>query len=114
MDSRARARVAIAVWATFGPDHGSFAGAAASLGISEATLCRLLFEAAGGLPERERTILRMRMGLGDDPPVTLRAAGLTLGVSRERVRQIEHDALQHLAPDWRQILIPDVLMLGLN
>ena len=54
------------------------------------------------------------MGLGDDPPVTLRAAGLTLGVSRERVRQIEHDALQHLAPDWRQMLIPDVLMLGLN
>jgi RNA polymerase primary sigma factor len=49
----------------------------------------------GGLTERERLILRGRFGF-DGPEQTLRELGLTLGVSAERVRQIEQRALDKL------------------
>ena len=114
MDERARARVALAIYATFGPDHGSFRSAADSLGISEAELCRLLLQAASALPMRERVILCMRLGLGGEPPVTLQAAGDALGETREGIRQIEASALHHLTPDWQRMLCDDVLVLGLN
>ncbi len=43
-------------------------------------------------------MLRLRYGLdGDSEPQTLEAVGRRLGLSRERVRQIEADALQRLA-----------------
>jgi len=46
---------------------------------------------------RESTILRMRFGLDDGEPRTLKEIGETLGLTRERVRQIENDALQRLS-----------------
>jgi RNA polymerase primary sigma factor len=48
------------------------------------------------LSEKERQILSMRFGLGDDNPRTLREIGDALGISRERVRQIENQALAKL------------------
>ncbi len=48
------------------------------------------------LEERERAILRWRFGLEEDAPRTLRAIGKRLGISRERVRQIEVKALEKL------------------
>jgi RNA polymerase primary sigma factor len=50
----------------------------------------------GTLDPREATILRMRFGLNDTPPHTLKEIGLELGLTRERVRQIETEALQRL------------------
>jgi RNA polymerase primary sigma factor len=47
------------------------------------------------LPERERRVLELRFGL-DGEPWTLEAIGKELGVTRERVRQLESDALAHL------------------
>jgi RNA polymerase primary sigma factor len=47
------------------------------------------------LDERERTIIRSRYGL-DRPAQTLREVAPKLGISAERVRQIEHDALEKL------------------
>ena len=55
-----------------------------------------LREALAQLSEKERQILSLRFGLGDDNPKTLREIGGTLGISRERVRQIENLALAKL------------------
>lgn len=49
------------------------------------------------LDEREATVLRMRFGLGDMGPHTLKEIGEKLNLTRERVRQIETEALQRLA-----------------
>ncbi len=46
--------------------------------------------------ERESTILRMRFGLDDGEPRTLKEIGESLGLTRERVRQIEGEALGRL------------------
>ena len=48
------------------------------------------------LGNREATILRLRFGLGGGEPATLKQVGEQLGLTRERVRQIEHGALADL------------------
>ncbi|MFQ5489410.1 MAG: RNA polymerase sigma factor RpoD/SigA [Phycisphaerae bacterium] len=50
----------------------------------------------GEITERESTILRLRFGLGDRDPMTLKEIGKEIGLTRERVRQIESEALQKL------------------
>ncbi|RME02393.1 MAG: RNA polymerase sigma factor RpoD/SigA [Planctomycetota bacterium] len=48
------------------------------------------------LSEREARVIRMRYGLGDFSPMTLKEIGERLGISRERVRQIENEAIKKL------------------
>jgi RNA polymerase sigma factor (sigma-70 family) len=49
------------------------------------------------LPERHRHVVVLRYGLGDSDPKTLEDIGRRLGLTRERVRQIEVEALKRLA-----------------
>ena len=56
-----------------------------------------LAQALAALSERERKVLILRYGLDDADPKTLEEIGRRLGLTRERVRQIENDALRRLA-----------------
>ena len=55
-----------------------------------------LRELVDTLTERERQVVRMRYGLGEEKPQTLEEIGSALGVTRERVRQIEARAMEKL------------------
>jgi RNA polymerase primary sigma factor len=48
------------------------------------------------LPERERRVLQLRYGLVDGKTRTLEEVGATFGITRERTRQIEAEAMQQL------------------
>jgi RNA polymerase primary sigma factor len=53
--------------------------------------------AVDSLPERERQVLKLRYGINGDEPTPLRETGRRLGLSPERVRQVEAEALKRLA-----------------
>jgi RNA polymerase primary sigma factor len=54
------------------------------------------------LPEQERKVIKLRYGINGDEPTPLREAGRQLGLSPERVRRIEHKALERLA-EFREV-----------
>jgi RNA polymerase primary sigma factor len=56
-----------------------------------------LSQALAALHERERQVLILRYGLDDSEPKTLEEIGRRLGLTRERVRQIELESLRRLA-----------------
>jgi RNA polymerase primary sigma factor len=58
---------------------------------------RHVMEMLQTMDPREATVLRMRFGLDDMEPHTLKEIGESLGLTRERVRQIETEALGKLA-----------------
>jgi RNA polymerase primary sigma factor len=58
---------------------------------------RALSQALAVLPDRDRQVLALRYGLGGAEAKTLDDVGLRLGLSRERIRQIERDSLRRLA-----------------
>ena len=55
-----------------------------------------MLDLVGRLEEREATVLRLRFGLGGEEPMTLKEVGDQLGLTRERVRQVEAAALRSL------------------
>src|SRR5919112_882875 len=61
--------------------------------LSEQLLRRTIEE----LPETERDVIRLRFGIDGEDPQPLRETGRRLGLSAERVRQIESRALKRLA-----------------
>jgi RNA polymerase primary sigma factor len=64
--------------------------------VSTTMLKDLLMEILDDLPPREVKILQMRYGLLDGETYTLQEVGKKMGVTRERVRQIEAQALSRL------------------
>jgi RNA polymerase primary sigma factor len=57
---------------------------------------RRIQEMVGGLDEKEREVIKMRFGLDGDDPRTLQEIGEAMGLSRERIRQIESRAKEKL------------------
>ncbi len=64
--------------------------------VEQRALTEQLLRAVDALPERESIILRMRFGLTDGTPRTLDEIGRALGLTRERIRQLEKHALAEL------------------
>jgi RNA polymerase primary sigma factor len=64
--------------------------------VDQTLLKEQLSEALSILSKREEDVIRMRFGLDDGNPKTLEQVGKKLGVTRERIRQIEAKALRRL------------------
>jgi RNA polymerase primary sigma factor len=66
--------------------------------VTYSLLEEALRNAVAQLPEREQQVVKLRYGLnGERDPKSLEAIGRELGITRERVRQIEAEALERLA-----------------
>ncbi|MCG2768621.1 MAG: RNA polymerase subunit sigma, partial [Anaerolineae bacterium] len=61
------------------------------------------------LTPREARILRLRFGLQDGRSYTLEEVGRKFGLTRERIRQIEHEALDRLRHPSRSRQLRDYL-----
>ena len=57
---------------------------------------QLMMKMVAKLPERERVILKLRFGLDGGKPKTLEEVSHAIGRTRERVRQIQNQALERL------------------
>ncbi len=66
------------------------------MAVLEGDNIRHLLDLLGEIDDREATILRLRYGLGGEDPMTLKQIGQRIGLTRKRVRQIEHEALRKL------------------
>ena len=64
--------------------------------MTEADDLERILDCLDALEDREAAVIRMRFGLEPFQPMTLREVGENLGLTRERVRQLETQALQKL------------------
>ena len=74
---------------------------------SNALLAEALKEILDTLTEREADVLRMRFGMYDGRTHTLEEVGQIFGVTRERIRQIENEAIRKLRHPSRAKKIRD-------
>ena len=65
--------------------------------VEDSLRSQTLADALRALPDRHRAVVILRYGLDDAEPKTLEEIGRRLGLTRERVRQIEVEALKRLA-----------------
>lgn len=67
--------------------------------LEDADTLHYLREVLGHLSERDREIIELRFGLGNEDPLTLHVIGERLSMSRERIRQIINLSLQKIQPE---------------
>ncbi len=63
---------------------------------AQAIMSEEMLRLVENLPERERQVIEMRFGLQGDEPLTLTEVGRRLGITRERARQLEAQAINRL------------------
>jgi RNA polymerase primary sigma factor len=73
---------------------------------------RTIYNLLGKIDQREAEILKLRFGLEDGQPLTLKEIGEKVGLTRERVRQIESDALRKLHSYLTASQLPVLRPLG--
>ena len=56
----------------------------------------MLHKGMSAISEREQLVLKLRYGLDEGVPMTLKEIGDRIGLTRERIRQIENEALKKL------------------
>jgi len=92
---------------------GDFVEDVSSPAPTEEVATHLLHEqlekALNRLPVREAQILKLRYGLEDGRVYTLEEVGQTIGVTRERVRQLEAQALNRLRQSSAHVILRDYL-----
>jgi RNA polymerase primary sigma factor len=76
------------------PDEGTRSPDEELLNLDSLAHVKRLLET---MDPREATVLKMRFGLNDQQPHTLKEIGESLGLTRERIRQIENEALLKLS-----------------
>jgi RNA polymerase primary sigma factor len=64
--------------------------------LMRASLKDHLYSCIGDLDPKEQKVLRLRFGLDESDPKTLKEIGEMMGLSRERIRQIEAQALEKM------------------
>jgi RNA polymerase primary sigma factor len=103
-DVKAAARASTSLDAPLGDsDDAVFGDLVASTGplpdelVEDSLRSQLLAVALSSLPDRHRLVVVLRYGLEDADPKTLEEIGRRLGLTRERVRQIEVEALKRLS-----------------
>ena len=117
MRARKAAREAVSLDLPVGEDGDTFLGdfvedrnaPALEDAVSENLLREQLWEALDALGDRESWVLRLRYGLDDGQPQTLEEVGKVFGVTRERIRQIEANAMRKLRQPARSARLRDYL-----
>ncbi len=94
---------------TFGDFVEDVSSPAPAEEVATHLLQQQLSEALNRLPPREAQILRLRYGLEDGRVYTLEEVGQTIGVTRERVRQLEAQALNRLRQSSAHVILRDYL-----
>ncbi len=64
--------------------------------LEEAEIQKLLGAWVYALSPKERSVIEMRYGLNDQEAMTLEQISQLLGLTRERIRQIQNEALNHI------------------
>lgn len=78
--------------------------------VSDLDLAKVVHKILGTLKLKDESILRMRFGIGVTDAMTLDEIGARMGLTRERIRQIESKAIRHLKRPGRL----DALLTALN
>jgi len=114
---RSIAQEPVSFYAPVGEDDGTLGDLiedADAIAPAEAAAQKLMFEqlrdVLRSLGEREQRVLTMRFGLDDGTPHTLEEVGQHLGVTRERIRQIENKTLAKLRQPMCAMRLRDFLL----
>ena len=78
--------------------------------VSDRNLALMLDKVLGTLKLKDESILRMRFGIGVNDAMTFEEIGTRMGLTRERIRQVESKAIRHLKQPGRL----NALMTALN